>query len=87
MARPRSWPRAAQEAQRARERGRRPVTVGNYNYRLTFGGTRKTLYAVTLKNALADARYWTAFGQKRVCIDRRLPSGAFKRMRCIERKA
>ena len=55
-------------------------------YRLKFGGTRKTLPAASLKAALADARYWAGWGQKKVCIERRLPSGRFDLVRCVTRR-
>jgi hypothetical protein len=54
-------------------------------YRLSFGGTRAKRWAPTLKMAIDDARYWVHYGQKRVCIDRSLPSGRFQRVRCITR--
>lgn len=56
------------------------------NYRLNFGGTRKKLYAATLKAAVADAKYWVSFGQKQVCIDKMLPSGRGKQIRCLKRR-
>jgi len=51
-------------------------------FRLKFGGTRKTLPAATLKQAVKDARYWSQWGQKRVCVERRLPSGGWEFMKC-----
>jgi hypothetical protein len=54
-------------------------------YRLTFGGTRATKRATTLKQATKDAQYWVDYGQSRVCIDKKLPSGGFKRVRCLYR--
>ena len=54
-------------------------------YRLSFGGTRKKKWAWTYKHALADAKYWTGFGQKQVCIDERLPTGTFRRLKCVTR--
>lgn len=56
------------------------------NYRLSFGGTRAKKWAPTLKQAVKDARYWTAFGQMQVCIDQRLPSGSFRRIGCVKRR-
>jgi len=64
---------------------RRRVSLGKRSYRLTFGGTRKRLYASTLKAAVADAKYWTRFGQMRVCIDRMTPLGAAVRVKCVYR--
>jgi hypothetical protein len=54
-------------------------------YRLSFGGTRKKLYATSKKAAMDDARYWLRFGQKRVCIDALLPTGTERRVTCLER--
>jgi hypothetical protein len=55
-------------------------------YRLKFGGTRKTLPASSLKVAVIFAKYWTNWGQKRVCIEKRLPSGRYELSRCVTRK-
>jgi hypothetical protein len=55
-------------------------------FRLSFGGTSARKWAPTLKAAVADAKYWTAFGQKRVCIDRKLPTGGFSRVKCVHRR-
>lgn len=40
---------------------------------LTFGGTSVRKPADTLKQAREDARYWVAYGQRRVCIHVRVP--------------
>lgn len=55
-------------------------------YRLSFTTTRTKKWAPTLKQAVADARYWTSWGAGKVCIDRKMPSGSFKRVRCLVRK-
>lgn len=65
---------------------RRRRTKNQRAYRLTFGGTRKKLWASSMSAAVDEAKYWVGFGQKRVCIDRALPSGRFHRVRCITRK-
>ena len=54
-------------------------------FRLSFGGTRKKLPAPSLKSAVKDARYWTSFGQLKVCIERRLPSGSYVKVGCAMR--
>lgn len=54
-------------------------------YRLSFGGTRRKIWTGTLKAARAEANYWLAFGQKKVCVDRKLPTGTMKRVRCYKR--
>lgn len=54
-------------------------------FRLSFGGTRKTLPAPSLKAAIKDARYWTSYGQSRVCISRRMPSGTYQPVGCVRR--
>lgn len=60
-------------------------TQSSKAYRLSFGGTRAVKWAPTKAAALADARYWIGYGQMRVCIDRRLPSGSFTRVKCLYR--
>lgn len=55
-------------------------------YVLTFGGTRTRHYAASLRQARADARYWIAYGQMKVCIHRRLPSGRLHQVECVGRK-
>ena len=55
-------------------------------YRLNFGGTKAKKYASTKKQALRDAYYWRDFGQVKVCIDRKMPSGVYKQIKCIKRK-
>jgi hypothetical protein len=52
-------------------------------YVLTFGGTRARKYASTLTQAWKDARYWVDFGQKKVCINKRLPSGRLHQIQCV----
>lgn len=54
-------------------------------YRLTFGGTRAAKYAATLTEARKDARYWVDFGQMKVCIHKRLPSGSYRQVQCVKR--
>jgi hypothetical protein len=54
-------------------------------FRLSFGGTRRKIWTGTRKAAIAEARYWLAFGQKKVCIDRKLPTGTMKRVKCMKR--
>jgi hypothetical protein len=56
------------------------------NFRLSFGGTRKKIWVGTKKAAVAEARYWLSFGQRRVCIDRKLPTGTMQRVRCMKRR-
>lgn len=55
-------------------------------YRLSFGGTAAKKWAPSLTAAVRDARYWVDWGQKRVCIDRVLPSGQMRRIRCLVRR-
>jgi hypothetical protein len=55
-------------------------------YRLSFGNTRAKRWASTKKQAVADARYWLSVGQMKVCIDRKLPTGTMKRVKCLKRK-
>jgi hypothetical protein len=55
-------------------------------YRLSFGGTRAKKYAPTKREAYKDARYWIAFGQMKVCVEKRLPSGDYKQVGCVRRK-
>jgi hypothetical protein len=59
---------------------------GKAPYKLTFEGTRKVLPAYTLRQAEADARYWVGYGQKQVCIHRRLPSGGYIEVKCVSRR-
>lgn len=61
------------------------IAVDPRTYRLTFGGTRATKYAPTLTAARKDARYWVDFGQMKVCIHKRLPSGGYRQVQCVER--
>lgn len=61
------------------------IAVDPRKYRLTFGGTRATKYAATLTAARKDARYWVDFGQMKVCIHKRLPSGDYRQVQCIKR--
>lgn len=65
-----------------------PRRRGQYKrgrYVLTFGGTRARKHAKTLKQAREDARYWVDFGQKKVCINERLPSGKLRQIQCVTR--
>lgn len=55
-------------------------------YRLSFEHTRTKKFAPTMTEAVKDARYWIAFGQMRVCIERKLPSGDYAQVRCVKRR-
>lgn len=55
-------------------------------FRLSFGGTRAKKFAPTLKAAVADARYWLSYGQRRVCIERKFPHAGYKTVRCLTRR-
>ena len=61
------------------------IAVDPCRYRLTFGGTRAAKYAPTLTAARKAARYWVAFGQMKVCIHKRLPSGDYRQVQCVKR--
>lgn len=51
-------------------------------FRLRFQGTTAKKFAPTLKQANADAKYWLAFGQTKVCIDRKLPH-SYQQVKCV----
>lgn len=57
------------------------VSYGRNDATMHFGH-----WAPTLKQATADAKHWLKTGAMRVCIDRRLPSDNFKRVRCMRRR-
>jgi hypothetical protein len=54
-------------------------------YRLSFGHTSRKIWVGTRKAAVAEAKYWVAAGQMKVCIDRKLPTGTMKRVKCVRR--
>ena len=56
-------------------------------FRLSFGSTRAKKFAPTLKQAKADARYWTNWGAGRVCIERKMPSGSYATVGCTTRRS
>lgn len=61
------------------------------SFRLLFGERDGRMsnhgqWAPTLKQAVADAKHWLRTGVMRVCVDRRLPSGSFRRVRCMRRR-
>jgi hypothetical protein len=56
-------------------------------FQLRFGHTSARKYAPTMKQAVADARYWLGFGQTRICIYRRGPNDAtYAQVRCLTRR-
>ena len=55
-------------------------------YRLSFSSTRAKKWAPTMKQAVDDAQYWLNFGVSQVCIDRKTPTGSYKRLRCMHRR-
>ena len=54
-------------------------------FRLSFGGTRTKHHAPTKAQAMKDAAYWIDFGQTKVCVEKRLPSGRFADVGCMVR--
>ncbi len=59
--------------------------VATKAFRLSFGGTRAKKWAPTLRQAMADARYWLGYGQTRVCIDKKTPHG-FVSVKCLTKR-
>jgi hypothetical protein len=55
-------------------------------FRLSFSSTNAKKFAPTMKQAVADARYWTSWGAGKVCIERKMPSGVYSRVRCLVRR-
>lgn len=55
-------------------------------YRVTYSGTRHFNTYPSLKKALEQAKYAVGTGNMRSCIYRLLPSGSFKRIRCVKRR-
>jgi hypothetical protein len=55
-------------------------------FRLSFSSTTAKKFAPTMKQATADARYWTSWGAGPVCIERRVTRNQYVKVRCLKRR-